>query len=162
MCAREKGIAFEWLPFDVASPDPRAAQHNAERKSPKLVDGDFQLVESLVIDGYLDEAYPGRRLQPSDARERARMGLRLARLGALEQHVTAEHPADEKKLRKGFDAMEATLRDGRPWLGGAEPDLSDVAVWPFLWTLEKAGVPIPPRAYWDRARNRESLVSTQP
>lgn len=162
MCAREKRIAFDWLPFDVPSPDPRAAQHNPERKSPKLVDGDFQLIESLVIAGYLDEAYPGRRLQPADARERARMRLRLADLGALEQHVTPEHPANEKKLRKGFDAIETALRDGRAWLGGAEPDLSDVAVWPFLWTLEEAGVGIPPRAYWERAKKRESLVETRP
>jgi glutathione S-transferase len=162
VAAREKGLAFDWMPFDVPSPDPRAVRHNPERKSPKLVEGDFQLIESLAIVQYLDEAHPGRRLQPADPRERAHARVRLTQLAAFEQHVTPEHPPDEKKLRKGFEVIEAALRDGRRWLGGSEPDLSDIAVWPFLWTLEKAGVAIEARAYWDRARTRESLVSTAP
>jgi hypothetical protein len=37
-----------------------------------------------------------------------------------------------------------------------------VAVWPFLWTLEKAGVPVGPAAYLDRVRKRPSLLETRP
>ena len=58
--AREKGLPFEWIPFDVPRPDPRAEKNNPERKSPKLVEDGFQLTESLVIAEYLDEAYPDR------------------------------------------------------------------------------------------------------
>ena len=59
------------------------------------------------------------------------------------------------------------LADGRVWLGGSKPDLSDIAIWPFLWQLDEAGHPIPAAlklasAYWARARERESLVSTKP
>jgi glutathione S-transferase len=137
-------------------------RHNPERKSPKLVIGDFELTESLVILQYLDEAYPGAALQPLSARDRALLRLRLAALQGLEQHVTREDPPDREKLRKGFDAMEERLAGGRPWMGGASPDLSDVAVWPFLWTLEEAGIEVRPLAYWQRAKARESLAVTRP
>lgn len=162
ICAREKGLAFEWLPFDVPSPDPRALRHNPERKSPKLVIGDFELTESLVILEYLDEAYPGAALQPLSARERALLRLRLKTLEALEQHVTKDEPPDREKLRKGFEAIEGRLACGKPWLGGASPDLSDIAVWPFLWMLEEAGIDIRPGGYWQRAKARESLELTRP
>jgi glutathione S-transferase len=134
VCAREKGLAFDWLPFDVPSPDPRALRHNLERKS----------------------------LQPLSARERALLRLRLNTLQALEQHVTKDEPPDRERLRKGFDAIEERLASGRPWMGGTSPDLSDVAVWPFLWMLEEAGVEIRPSAYWQRARARGSLEQTRP
>lgn len=160
--AREKGLAFDWLPFDVPSPDPRALRHNPEQKSPKLVIGDFELTESLVILQYLDEGYPGVALQPLSARDRALLRLRLQALQALEQHVTQDEPPDRERLRKGFDAMEERLAGGKPWMGGASPDLSDVAVWPFLWMLEEAGVAVRPAAYWQRARARESLAQTVP
>lgn len=161
-CAREKGIRFDWLPFDAASPDPRALRRNPERRSPKLVHGDFELLESLVILQYLDEAFTGVALQPRDARERALLRLRLQRLQGLEQHVTPEEPPDREKLRKGLDALEEGLAGGRPWLGGQAPDLSDIAAWPFLWMLEEAGIEIRPAGYWQRARGRESLAQTRP
>jgi glutathione S-transferase len=162
VCAREKGVAFEWMPFDAPSPDPRALRHNPERKSPKLVEGDFELIESQVILQYLDEACAGPALQPPGARERALLRLRLQKLEALEQHVSKDAPPDLEKLRKGFDALEEALADGRPWLGGGSPDLSDVAVWPFLWMLEEAGVEARPAEYWRRAKARESLAQTRP
>jgi glutathione S-transferase len=162
VCAREKGIRFDWLPFDAPSPDPRALRRNPEQKSPKLVHGDFELIESLVILQYLDEAFSGAALQPSGPRERALLRLRLEKLQGLEQHVTPREPPDPEKLRKGFDALEEGLAEGRPWLGGSNPDLSDIAVWPFLWTLREAGIEVRPAAYWQRARARESLAQTRP
>ena len=146
ICAREKGIAFDWLPFDAHPPDPRAVRGNPEQKSPKLVDGDFELIESLVILQYLDEAHPGVSLQPLRARDRALLRLRLEKLAALEQHVTPENPPDREKLRQGFDALEEALADGRTWMGGASPDLSDVAVWPFLFMLERRESRCDPRS----------------
>ncbi|HET7784598.1 MAG TPA: glutathione S-transferase family protein [Myxococcales bacterium] len=162
ICAREKGIPFDWLAFDVPSPDPRALRRNPERKSPVLVHGDFELIESLVILQYLDEAFPGPALQPSGARERALLRLRLQKQAGLEQHVTPAEPPDHEKLRKGFDALEEGLAGSRPWLGGSNPDLSDIAAWPFLWMLDDAGIEVRPAAYWQRARVRESLAQTRP
>lgn len=166
--AREKGLPFDWIPFDVERPDPRAAQHNAEQKSPRLVEDGFELTESLVIVEYLDEAFAEPHLSALGARERAQMRLRMKQLAKLEVHAQPE--LDEKsrsKVRAGWAELDRMLADGRQWLGGSGPDLSDVAVWPFLALLEKYGHPIPPdfkhaAAYWSRAKDRDSLSSTRP
>jgi len=42
------------------------------RRIPVLIDGDFSVGDSTVICTYLDEAYPGRPLLPTDPRDRAR------------------------------------------------------------------------------------------
>ncbi|MCA1828620.1 MAG: glutathione S-transferase family protein [Myxococcales bacterium] len=149
IAAREKDLPFEWMPFDDGG---------TTWKSPTLIEDGFQLTESLVIIQYLDEAFPERPLQALGARERAQMRLRMAELGAFEK---------EEKFSPGYEALEPMLADGRTWLGGDGPDLSDVAVWPFLAQLEKGGHPIPDdlkhaTAYWTRARDRDSLVSTRP
>lgn len=168
--AREKDLPFEWIPFDVPDPDPRAQQKNPEHRSPRLVEDGFDLTESLVIIAYVDEAHPGRPLQALSARDRARMRLRCTQLSKLEVHVDANHPATPEirdKVQAGYAALDQMLLDGRHFLGGNSPDLSDVAAWPFLWILDAAGVRIPDSlkratAYWQRARERESLVSTRP
>src|SRR5205807_7686116 len=56
ICAREKGLPFEWIPFDGPDPDPRAVRHKPEKKSPKRWEDGFELLESSVILRYLDEA----------------------------------------------------------------------------------------------------------
>jgi glutathione S-transferase len=170
IAANEKGLPFDWIPCDVPRPDPRAMENNPEQKSPKLVEDGFELTESLVILGYLDEAYPGRPLQALGARGRAQMRLRLRQLAKLEVLVGPGHPVDEKvraRAAEGHQALEQMLSDGRAFLGGLQPDLSDVAAWPFVSQLEEAGLPIPapcPKAaaWWQRARGRQSLVATRP
>jgi glutathione S-transferase len=148
IAAREKDLPFEWLPRD-------------EGKSPRLVEDGLELTESLVIIGYLDEAYPGRPMQALGARERAQMRLRTCELTAL------ENDEEREKIAAGYEALERMLADGRDVLGGSGPDLSDVAVWPFLAHLDGAGQQIPEHlrratAYWTRVRDRDSIVSTRP
>ena len=157
LVAHEKNIPYEWLPLDVADPDPRVQQHNPEQKSPLVWQDGFQLTESLVIAQYLDEAHFEKTLQALSARERARMRLRLHELEALQQHDTA---------LLGYEVLEAGLAEGRQFLGGSGPDLSDVCAWPFLWNLA-AKLPVPERlprarAYVSRIRERESVLATQP
>ena len=42
------------------------------RRIPVFIDGDFSTSDSSVICAYLDEAYPGHPLFPSDPKDRAR------------------------------------------------------------------------------------------
>ena len=96
------------------------------------------------------------------------MRLRTRELARLEVHPMTDLDAKSReKVESGFEALERMLADGRQWLGGGGPDLSDVAVWPVLARLEEAGHRIPDRlrratAYWSHARERESLTSTRP
>jgi glutathione S-transferase len=144
IAAREKDLPFEWMPFD---------EGDTRWKSPTLVEDGFELIESLVIIQYLDEAYPGRPLQALGARERAQMRLRMSELAGLENEFTS-----------GCEMLERMLADGRTWLGGDGPDLSDVAIWPFLAQSERD---IPAqlkrvKTYWSRVRDRDSITSTRP
>jgi glutathione S-transferase len=164
--AREKELPFEWIPFDAPNPDPRAARNNPEKKSPKLVEDGFSLIESVAIAAYLDEAYPGVPLQALGARERAQMRVRISQLAALEVHAQPQMEAKAlEKVGQGYETLDRLLADGRQWLGGSKPDLSDVVVWPFLILLDQyRHSPDQPRlqAYLSRVKDRESLTNTRP
>lgn len=170
LVAREKGAPYEWVPFDVPSPDARAARHNPERKSPLLWDAGFSLSESLVISEYVDESVDGRALMPRDLRERARMRLLLAtlipRLEIAPSH--SKHPdLAVKKVREGQAELDRALADGRRWLGGDGPLLPDLMLWPFLTMQERDGAGVPAEhsraaAYWQRIKDSPSLTATRP
>ncbi len=170
IAAAEKGIDYEWLPYDVPSPDPRAGAHNADKKSPKLVHGDFSIIESMVISQYLNESHPGAALEPLDAKARAQARVNQTLLARIEgdtrpdQPVTDEH---RKKVGQGFEALEGVLADGRAFVGGESPGLADVQIWPFLAGWQSKGVTIPeslPKAtaYWKRVQARPSFEKTRP
>src|SRR5207244_7614258 len=99
LAAREKGIAFEWIPHDVGSPDPRASQHNPQQRSPLLWDEGFPLVESLVIAQYIDESREGRALLPGRAKERARM-RELTATVAAKSEIPPRHARDANAARR--------------------------------------------------------------
>jgi glutathione S-transferase len=170
LVAREKGLPFEWVPFDVTSPDPRAIRHNPERRSPFLWDAGFTLPESVVIAQYLDESAGGRPLLPAEPRDRAQARLLLATL-IPKLEVAPSHAEDRdaalRQAREGHAALDAALSDGRAWLGGELPLLPDLMIWPFLGLQEREGVGIAPEfsrasTYWHRARNHPSLTACRP
>jgi glutathione S-transferase len=71
----EKGLAYEHIEVDPFGPDVPVeylALHPFKRV-PALVDGDFVLYETEAITRYIDEAFPGPMLQPTEPRQRARM-----------------------------------------------------------------------------------------
>ena len=170
LTAREKGLSFEWIPFDAHSPDARAARHNPRRRSPLLWDDGFVLEESLVIAEYLEESGGGRALLPADAKERARARLLLATvvpgLEASPAHAR-DKDAEAQRARQGQTALDEALSDGRDWLGGTTPLLPDLMIWPFLALQESGGAPIArelsrARSYWNRAREHPSFIASRP
>jgi glutathione S-transferase len=71
----EKGLEFEVETLDLAARahhDPNFARKSITRRVPTLIDGEFALSESSAICEYLDEAFAGPRLYPTDPRDRAR------------------------------------------------------------------------------------------
>ena len=67
-----KGIAYEVDPITPFYGNDEFERLSPLRRIPLLIDGDFHTSDSSVICGYLDEAYPGPPLFPSDPKERAR------------------------------------------------------------------------------------------
>ncbi len=72
----EKGIAYQPREVDILKGEGQAPAHLARHpfgKVPALEHDGFALFETFAIARYLDEAFPGPRLQPEDVRRRARM-----------------------------------------------------------------------------------------
>jgi glutathione S-transferase len=171
LSAWEKGVSFDYIAFDAPNPDPRAAQHNPARRSPLLVHGDFRLTESAVIAQYIDEAFAGRPLVPRSASERALMRVDSAELAQLQTEIHAGSAISTETragLMQAYERLERKLADGRPWLGGEAPLLSDLLLWPHLVDLQRrAGVLVPEglgavAAYLARVVERESYLQTRP
>lgn len=78
LCLAEKGIAWKGHHLNLRAFDqlkPEFLAINAAGMVPVLVDGDFRLAESRIINEYLEEAYPQLRLLPADPQSRAHMRL---------------------------------------------------------------------------------------
>ena len=73
LCALEvKGLAYRIDPIIPFFGDERFAEMSPLRRVPVLIDGDLILPDSTAICEYLDEAYPGPSLLPTDPKDRAR------------------------------------------------------------------------------------------
>lgn len=75
LALREKGIDHSWTevdPFAESTPPGYLDLHPFKRVH-VLVHGDFVLYETTAITRYVDEAFPGPRLQPDGPRARARL-----------------------------------------------------------------------------------------
>ncbi|HEY4184126.1 MAG TPA: glutathione S-transferase family protein [Polyangia bacterium] len=161
--AEEKGIPYEWLPGDISIPDPRASKSNPTTRSPLAIHDGFVLTEAFNIQLYIDDAFPGRPLQPETPRGRAEVRMFVASLDALLPVLQAEGgPATFnrrafKRMDDVFTAIDARLKASpTPWLDGGQPGQSDISLLPLLSELEALETSFPItlvalNAYWQRA-----------
>jgi glutathione S-transferase len=71
-CMNLKGLDYEVDPITPFFGNEEYERLSPLRRIPVLIDGSFSVSDSSVICAYLDEAYPGRPLLPSDPKDRAR------------------------------------------------------------------------------------------
>ena len=71
-CLNLKGLAYEIDPITPFFGNEEFRRVSPLCRIPVLIDGDFTVSDSTVICEYLDDAYAGHRLFPSDPKERAR------------------------------------------------------------------------------------------
>ncbi len=71
-CLNLKGLAYEIDPITPFFGNDEFERLSPLRRIPVLIDGDFTVSDSSVICAYLDEAYAGHPLFPSDPKDRAR------------------------------------------------------------------------------------------
>jgi glutathione S-transferase len=71
-CMNLKGLAYEVDPITPFYGNDEFERLSPLRRIPVLIDGDFHASDSSVICAYLDEAYRGHPLLPTDPRDRAR------------------------------------------------------------------------------------------
>jgi glutathione S-transferase len=71
-CMTLKGLDYEIDPITPFFGNDEFERLSPLRRIPVLIDGNFSISDSSVICAYLDEAYPGHPLFPSDPKDRAR------------------------------------------------------------------------------------------
>jgi glutathione S-transferase len=71
-CLNLKGVAYEIDPITPFFGNDEFERLSPLRRIPVLVDGDFSVGDSTVVCEYLDDAYPGHPLYPTDPKDRAR------------------------------------------------------------------------------------------
>jgi len=112
----EKGLTYEHVeidPFATDVPIEYLSLHPFKRV-PVLVDGDFALYETEAITRYIDEAFPGPALQPSEPRQRARMAQIISIIDSYGYVPMVRQVAGERvfALFRGRQPDEALIRTG--------------------------------------------------
>jgi glutathione S-transferase len=187
----EKGLAYEHVeidPFATDVPIEYLTLHPFKRV-PVLVDGDFARYETEAITRYIDEAYPGPALQPSEPRQRARMAQIISIIDSygympMVRQVAGERvfarfrgrKPDEALIRTGLersvhvlDALEAITPGDSPIAGGKVWSLADFHLAPMMayFTAAPEGEETLARytklsAWWRVIRERKSVEDTDP
>lgn len=185
----EKSVAYDLValdPFVDGGPgDAYLARHPFARIPAMEHDG-LRLYETGAIARYVDEAFPGPPLQPSDVKLRARMNqvigvadsyaYRSMVCGVYVERVSKPgrgEPTDEAKIAAGLKQARTCLHavsdimSGQPWLAGPSLTLADLWLAPmidyFVMTQEGMAVfdAFPElKAWWERMRAQPSMIRT--
>jgi len=170
--AEEKGVPYQWLPGDCSFPDPRTVKNNPTARSPLAVHDGFVITGAFTIQTYIDEAFPGRALQPDSPRGRAETRMFEDFLEALVQILASRQDKNVfnkkafKRLDDAFAKLDGELKSsGKPWLDGDAPGLRDISLLPLLSDLESQETSFPDSleallAYWNRAIEYAPFVKT--
>jgi len=188
----EKGIEYKLEEVDILQGAGQSPAHLARQpfgKVPAFEHDGFRLYETIAITRYIDEAFPGPKLQPADAKRRARMmqfmsvsdaytypncigkvvwqrGVVPLLGGKSDEKIIADAmPMVEKVVA----ALETLADNAGPLLCGADLTLADLHLAPvmayFSGTPEGnkllSGAPRLNR-WWQSISKRPSVVKTQP
>lgn len=189
MALQEKGVQYEHNDFNFLEGMPRdQLDRHPFGKVPAFEHDGFALYETFAICRYVDEAFDGPALQPSDVRARARMTqvicvldsytygpmvgtlviqrLVVPKMGGQpdEEAVSAALP----KVRTALGALESLLGSNR-YMAGDSLSLADLHLIPqytYLSGTPESGDLLADspnlRGWWDRVNGLESAVSTMP
>ena len=190
LALEEKGVDYDLVEVDFIAggmPDEHLARHPFA-KVPALEHDGLMLYETAAIERYIDEAFDGPSLQPSDPAGRARMtqiisvidsytypctvgDLVIQRLVQPMLGGTADESIVEAALPevdKSMAELERLLGD-QEYLTGSAVSLADLHLAPifgyFVATPESKGIMENKpalNAWWQRMEPRESMTKTQP
>jgi glutathione S-transferase len=190
LALEEKDVSYRLEEVEIFTSSGTPAEHLARHpfgRIPAFAHDDFMLYETGAITRYVDETFAGTRLQPQDARSRARMnqvigivdsyayrpmvwGVFAARIVArqagteVNETIVAEALA---KSRTCCSALDAIL-GGNRYFTGAEITLADLHALPILLYFSltpegAAAIATYPRlrAWLDNVAARPSVQRTQ-
>ena len=185
-CA-EKGVAYRVEQADIQSPE-YLEQRQPYAKMPALQHGDFKLFEACAIARYIDSAFDGPALQPSDPQALAKMEQWISVIksyvyadvvpGMILQYLFPKG-ADGKPDREALDASAKKVRhhltvlekgiDAAPYVVGDSLTLADIFVGPLVHYLDslpefagKLGAYPKLSRFIEAMRAREAFKATMP
>ena len=140
----EKGIEFEVVEIDLSDRPAWLYEKNPAGRVPVIEeDGGPPLPESAVIMEFLEERYPEPALLPADPADRAAARLVVFRDDDLTDPYYAFRRGEDgarEELDAALGRFDALLAE-RPYLGGMEYGLADIALVPwFLRARDMLGV----------------------
>jgi glutathione S-transferase len=182
----EKDIDYELVPVDVFAPEGIPAwyfEHHPFGRIPAFEHKGFRLFETSAIARYVDEAFAGSTLQPTDARARATMNQIIGMLDAYAyrsmvwdvavERLEKEAP-DEALIANGISQARkalqtlSSLKASGPWLLGDPLTLADLHAAPiigyFLKVTEGQNLLAEfaeIQAWWTRVAARASFAGTE-
>lgn len=173
----EKKLAFELIEIDLKNKPAWYGSVSLYGKVPALEHGGHRIVESAVINEYLEEVFPEPRLLPRAAAERAlaRIWIDFAntRLAPAFTKVLwgaapADREAGKSELLAALELVErealAKLSGAGPYWFGAEPTLVDFTFYPWFERLpaleQHAGFELP-RGLERVQRFRQAVAARQ-
>ena len=187
---KEKGVHYDLVPVDIFASGGAPSEHMKRHpfgKIPAFEHAGFGLYETGAITRYVDEAFPGPRLQPDDSRGRARMNQIISILDiyvyrTLVWDIFVERvsrpksgvASDEQRIASALPKAEvclsalSELMDEAPWLAGPAVSLADLHAAPMvaLFRLAPEGAGLLARedrlvGWWNRVSVRPSFLRTQ-
>ena len=190
LALEEKGVRYELVPIDIFAPGGAPSEHQARHpfgKIPAFEHAGFSLYEAGAITRYVDEVFPGPRLQPEDARARARMNQIISILDSYAYRTLVwdiyvervSRPAtgassDEQRISAALPKAEvclsalSELMDGSSWLSGSAISLADLHAAPIfaVFRLAPEGSCLLAQhdelvKWWDHVSSRQSFLRTQ-
>ena len=128
LCLAEKGIDYELEPVDIlrgGNRKPEFLKLQPFGQVPVLVHDDFMLYETSAIARYVDEAFKGPKLQPSDKKAAARMNQLIS---IIEMHGYGPIISEivTLRVREAFLHQKLDIEDLRKAAGPARHCLTVV------------------------------------
>jgi glutathione S-transferase len=162
----EKGVEVDTVEIDLSDRPDWLYEKNPAGRVPVIEEDDRPLAESAVIMEFLEERYPEPALLPTDPADRALVRLLIFRDKDLTDPYYAFRRGEEgsdEQLDTALAVLDAALAE-RPFLGGAEYGLADIALVPWiLRTRDMLGVDLdgyPSLSAWlARLEERPSIAS---
>lgn len=187
----EKGVAYDLEPLDIfaeGGPPQDYLDRHPFGRIPAFEHDGFALYETGAITRYIDEAFDGPALQPTDTRQRARgnqlisiadnyayrdlvWGVFVERVEKPAQGAPADEAAIAALLPKAETCLKAIsdLMGDNAWLAGDAPSLADLYAAPMMdyflqapegRTMLAAHANL--ASWWSRMAARPSMKDSQP
>jgi glutathione S-transferase len=190
LALEEKRVRYRLVEVDVFAPGGPPADYISRHpfsRIPAFEHEGFRLYEAGAISRYVDEAFPGPKLQPTDPKLRARMNQLISILDSYSYRTLVwdifvecvrappqGRQPDVDRIRTAVPVARTCLRalqdimeDG-PWLCGANLTLADLHAAPMFayFSLASEGAALIGEhagllRWWDRVRQRDSMAATR-